>query len=109
MNWRFKPIIIYLFLLIIIISTYCLSIETIENFIDVPLGSGKLMTTPFSKSFKIEDRMFGWKKWWRDNQNSYGVPNDLSFKGTAYETYSTKTPLLYDGVRSVNEECSYLP
>jgi hypothetical protein len=92
-----------------IFSTYILSIENIENFLNVPLGAGKLMTTPFSKSFRVEDRMFGWKKWWRNNQSHYNVPNDLSFTGTAYETYSSKTPLLYDGVRSVNEGCSYLP
>jgi hypothetical protein len=86
-----------------------MSVESIENFINSPLGSGKMMTTPFSKSFKIEDRMFGWKKWWRDNQSSYGVKNDESFKVTAYETYSSKIPLLYDGVRNVSEASSYLP
>jgi hypothetical protein len=104
-----KSIILYLLLIFFIVFIYLLSLENIEDFLNVPEGSGKLMITPFSNSFMIEDRAFGWHKWWRDNQSSYGVENDTSFKGTAYETYSEKTPLLYDGVRNVNEYCSYLP
>jgi hypothetical protein len=105
-----KPILIYLILLLIIVVIYMISIENVENFLETFLvGAGKIMTTPFSKSFLIEDRMFGWHKWWRDNQSFYSVKNDDSFKGTAYETYSKNLPLLYDGVRPVNELSSYLP
>jgi hypothetical protein len=105
-----KPILIYLILLLLIVVIYMISIENVENFLETFLvGAGKIMTTPFSKSFLIEDRMFGWHKWWRDNQSFYSVKNDDSFKGTAYETYSKNLPLLYDGVRPVNELSSYLP
>jgi hypothetical protein len=104
-----KQIILYLLILLLIIAVYSISIESLEQFLNVPEGAGKLMITPFSKSFMIEDRAFGWHKWWRDNQSSYGVENDTSFNGTAYETYSKKIPLLYDGVRDVNVCCSYLP
>jgi hypothetical protein len=109
MKLKYNPFVIYLFVLVLIFSTYFLSLESIENFINIPLGSGKMLTTPFSKSFKIEDRMFGWRKWWRNNQSYYAVKNDNSFKGTAYETYSSKIPLLYDGVRNVSETSAFLP
>lgn len=105
-----KPVLIYLIIIFIIAIVYMISMESVENYLETFLvGAGKLMTTPFSKSFLIEDRAFGWHKWWRDNQSFYGVEDDNSFKGTAYETYSKKLPLLYDGVRPVNEFSSYLP
>jgi hypothetical protein len=105
-----KYFIIYVFVLLMIFSSYLLSVETLENFIvNPPIGAGKLMTTPFSQSFKIENRMFGWKEWWRNNMNNSSVSEDESFKGTAYETYSKNTPLLYDGVREISPLCSYLP
>jgi len=104
-----KHFCLYLLILLFVLSIYSISIESFEDFMNIPEGAGKLMITPFSKSFMIEDRAFGWHKWWRDNQSYYGVENDESFKGTAYETYSQKTPLLYDGVRDVNVCCSYLP
>jgi hypothetical protein len=104
-----KTILLYLLILLLILVAYSISIETLENFLNIPDGAGKMMITPFSKSFMIEDRAFGWHKWWRNNQSYYGVEDDSSFKGTAYETYSKKNPLLYDGVRNVNVSCSYLP
>ena len=99
-------IFILCFVIGLMIMCYKVKVGDIEHFaVKNMFHKVKPLDIPFGKQFNIDEqcndnrsKYLGWKCWWRNNQGEFNVPNDNSFKGTAFQNYLNNVPLKYDGV-----------